>query len=419
MTRYMIRYFLFLIGAYTPLTLSAQAFPKAEQVELPIYEAPADFECLHLEMGYAKWNFLKAEKANEIRLEDVVAIDLVYTKYPKSLKEWEIQHDVLLEKRLHALAKIDSRLLDDTSILWRYVLQTDCESRGQAKELFHGFVVWMVPQETEKPLAAESSIKELSLPPHSSKNPPSMSRQGRIHLLKENPTMRSVLDWATQERVLKDSIVFSVLDRNPQWNNMLLVMDWTGSMYKYGASVLLWNRLNYERNAVKHYVLFNDGGSMSDNKKIIGRTGGILSMNPDSFEQVLFTMQEMEEAGTGGDVIENDIEAILYGLDSLSTINELILIADNNSNMRDMALLDKLEGYQQPVRVILCGIGDPSSLPYPNPQYLQLAYRTGGSLHTLEEDILSLKKLLEGEEIQIGWQTYRLEKGEFKPLKRM
>ncbi|MEM7372873.1 MAG: hypothetical protein AAF587_29900 [Bacteroidota bacterium] len=42
---------------------------------------------------------------------------------------------------------------------------------------------------------------------------------------------------------LPDSTVFHVFQRNPDWNNMLVVCDFTGSMSPYTAQLLVWHKL--------------------------------------------------------------------------------------------------------------------------------------------------------------------------------
>jgi hypothetical protein len=114
--------------------------------------------------------------------------------------------------------------------------------------------------------------------------------------------------------------------------------------------------------------------------------------------------------GSGGDGPENDIEALLHGLSNQSdSVDEVILIADNYSSCRDLSLIRKLN---RPIRIIACGS---ENRPI-HPDYIELAYRTGGSIHTLKEDITGLKVILEGQTIKIGDQLYKLMHGRFLPV---
>ena len=91
--------------------------------------------------------------------------------------------------------------------------------------------------------------------------------------------------------------------------------------------------------------------------------------------------------GDGGDSPENDVEAILTGLKYLKGHDEVILIADNDSDVRDLSLIRTLD---VPVRIILCG----KRRKEIHDDYLTLAYQTGGSLHTLKKDIKDLSPLI-------------------------
>ena len=74
--------------------------------------------------------------------------------------------------------------------------------------------------------------------------------------------------------------------------------------------------------------------------------------------------------------------------------NELILIADNSACVRDYRLCDSIH---VPVKVILCGT--PNGI---NPMFINLAARTKGSLHTIEEDILLMADSMNQDHIVIG-----------------
>ena len=68
----------------------------------------------------------------------------------------------------------------------------------------------------------------------------------------------------------------------------------------------------------------------------------------------------------------------------------------------------------KPVRIIVCGGNG-----YVNPAYLYIAWKTGGSVHTLEKDIQDMSKLQEGSILEIGEKRYLLSGGKFKPINRL
>jgi len=115
--------------------------------------------------------------------------------------------------------------------------------------------------------------------------------------------------------------------------------------------------------------------------------------------------------GGGGDAPENDIEALLRAQEKMvSDTSQLILLADNYSPVKDISLLNDIN---RPVRVIICGENG-----FLNMDCLEIAYKTGGSIHTIEEDIYNLTNLHDGESITINGTVYQFMKGKFFPLSR-
>ncbi len=196
-----------------------------------------------------------------------------------------------------------------------------------------------------------------------------------------------------------------------RWKNKVIVTDLTGSMTPYMDQVLLWHALQLVQGEDNRYVFFNDGDAKADHVKIIGQTGGIYFTEKSDMDQILETMKKTAKAGFGGDGPENDVEALLAGEKKLRGLDELILVADNYSDMRDISLLSQL---QVPVHVILCGTDQGV-----NEEYLELAYKTKGSVHTIEQDIEDLARLADGATIVIGGDQYRVNRGKFIRVTRL
>lgn len=122
-------------------------------------------------------------------------------------------------------------------------------------------------------------------------------------------------------------------------------------------------------------------------------------------------MRRGMEKGGGGDCPENDVEALLAVLPHKKSYDEIILVADNYSSMRDLSLMVDLN---VPVRVILCGLENSFFEGRElNEEYLNLAYATGGSVHTMKEDIYNLATLKNGESIVVNGKKYDFEDGRF------
>lgn len=192
---------------------------------------------------------------------------------------------------------------------------------------------------------------------------------------------------------------------------MTIVGDFTGSMSPYIGQLLLWYNLTFNKSKeeIDAFVFFNDGNQLSTEDKKIGATGGIYFTEEKSIDSVLETAVTTIKNGYGGGGPENDIEALLFAQKKFKESKNFVLVADNLSNMRDIELLKKLK---HPVRVIICG----ASMVV-NTQYIDLAYQTKGSIHTIEEDIVGLlHELKEGEIIEISGRKFKLEDGRFTLL---
>jgi hypothetical protein len=203
----------------------------------------------------------------------------------------------------------------------------------------------------------------------------------------------------------QDDVFLKVLRRNVKWKNKLIVCDITGSMYPYIGQVLLWYKLNYAGEKTTQLCFFNDGDAKSDEEKVIGNTGGLYYCDKCTEDSLSDVMVRAMVGGCGGDGPENDMEALIKASKKMKDFKELILVADNNAAVKDIVLLRDLK---IPVRVIVCG-----SQHRVASDYLEIAYKTKGSVHTIEEDIETIAEMKDGAEIKIGGRKYRLNRGKF------
>ncbi|MCI4667211.1 MAG: hypothetical protein MRZ79_03555 [Bacteroidia bacterium] len=310
---------------------------------------------IKLEMAYADDEIKNPEKWFEKRDRVVpYEVDLVFTLYPKNIEDWRTNYFDLLNGRMKALFAIDSSL-EKVPIKWNMVLQTDPHDEETAKEYFHGFVIKYRPK--------------------------------KVKYVTDVRTPQELKALISGIATTRDSTVLKVMERHPEWDDMLVVMDWTGSMYKYGAQLVLWHKLNMVANhsSVKHFVFFNDGNKKRSWQKTVGKTGGVYRARTDEIEELVETMMYVMKKGNGGDAEENDLEALLTGTQFLEDYKEVILIADNKSAVRDIELLSKVK---QPVRVIIC---DQKGQKI-HPDYVKIAKETGGSIHTYRKDYQAKKK---------------------------
>ncbi len=205
------------------------------------------------------------------------------------------------------------------------------------------------------------------------------------------------------------NIMFKVMTRNKsKWKKELIVMDLTGSMYPFAQEVSTWLQLHFQHDSTQQYfVFFNDGDRKNDAIKKIGITGGTYFCAAKKTEDIIRTMQLTIKNGEGGDAQENVIEAMLYGLKKVKNIEHIILIADNWAPVRDINLLSKIN---VPVHIILCGVTEGMKI---GADYLNIAYKTKGSLHTIEEDISNLIKT-KNNQFYINGNYYELKNGKFR-----
>ncbi|HLP53551.1 MAG TPA: hypothetical protein VK151_00910 [Fluviicola sp.] len=194
---------------------------------------------------------------------------------------------------------------------------------------------------------------------------------------------------------------------NNNWKQSILVCDVTASMAPYSAQVLEFIKGQFAKKdtSMTHFVFFNDGNDRKDNAKKVGSVGGIYIARAVTLDEALNNMSEAMKAGTGGDLEENNIEALLKAEAACPTCQSTVLIADNMASPRDMVLVPQLT---KPVHVIVCGTS-----PILNEDYMNLARATKGTLHFNNKDYSNLHMFEEGATFQVGKETFVVKKGQF------
>lgn len=136
--------------------------------------------------------------------------------------------------------------------------------------------------------------------------------------------------------------------------------------------------------------------------------GGIYYVNTKDFESLSNTLNTAMTSGGGGDAPENNIEAVIKGIEKNPKVKEVIMIADNNATPRDLSLLSKVK---VPIRLILCGASNGINLAY-----LEMVRKNKGSIHTMENDLLDLCLKTEGEKFELDGITYQIKYGNIVKL---
>jgi hypothetical protein len=240
-------------------------------VEIPFFQKNNKPGQVILETGYVQ-HLIKNPAAWQAKPTTIVTeINIVFTKYPKNKELWQTNYYDLLANRLKELFLIDSSL-NSQNFEWNLVLQTECTTEEQAKKMFHGIVIRYV---------------ELSSMEQIEKNPsPGRIAYDSVSLLNYSDKVERFIE---SQGGYGDSAVVKILNRNRDWDNALVVMDWTGSMYQYGAQAVQWHILNFTNTGLSFFTFFNDGDGKSDNLKVIGSTGGLYHVQASNIENLINT----------------------------------------------------------------------------------------------------------------------------------
>ncbi len=199
----------------------------------------------------------------------------------------------------------------------------------------------------------------------------------------------------------------TILHRNKdQWKQKRIVANIDCSMYKYIDELMVWNYSNKKEQEGNTYWLFN-GFNYNDNEEDQTHRRGIFQVKSNNVEGFFNTIDKIVNFSCRGSRLENVVEALVLSAKGKSAEEDLLFIADNYSDVKD---LHKLKELRVPVHVLLT-----ASQFGLNENYLEIAYHSGGSIHTNDIDINSaqLKALNNGDRLSIGKHSYTFYKGKF------
>ncbi len=329
-----------------------------------------------INMQYGESEVISTSDRKALRNAEIIQVDVVFSDFPK-----EYDMTALNRKRIMVIQQLRKDAISNPHISWKLIRQMRCKNSAEAKTLFHGIVVHYREGQSEETTKHDVSILNNYLP--------------------ESGTTDTQMTFV-------DSTVHKVLTRN-KWNQIVVVSDLTGSMAPHVAQLILWFKLNELKDRVRHVTFFNDGDMTPDAHKKAGEVGGIYHYEGGDYEGIRKLAFKTVENGCGGDWQENDCEAILSAIEKNPEAKEIVLVADNGAPIRDGSLLSGK--IRKPVRIVLCG----TSMGV-NIEYLQLAFETGGSVHTMEQDLTDLAELNEGKIFKFEGQLYRIADGKVVEL---
>jgi hypothetical protein len=368
-------YFIVLISCFSYQFIFAQASASfnvrvRDSLKVDKYEMQDNgFKAYPLAIDPGDYRLKNTAAARLLNFETITAVDLVYTDYPEGEDFAELNRKRMIELFMHVPKAFNKNFIN-----WRIVKQVGVKRPGELSKFFHGFVVYFRPM------------------------PKCSEEQDNIH------------EILSGKKKLEDSVIFKTFKRNESWKDMMAIMDVTGSMAPYTAQILLWLKLNSALKTTKQIVFFNDDEENSNDQTVKLDTSGIWSVESFKFDKVLKTCYKAMEKGNH---MENNLEAIFYAVKKFpGEKKNIIMIADNWEDPCDMKLLPKLKELKIPIRIIVCGVNNAL-----NTNYLDIAYATGGSVHTMEQDLTELAKIGEGKTLSLQGMKFKLQGGKFQQIK--
>lgn len=311
----------------------------------------------------------------------VKEIRVIFTKYPLDKSFWNTNYYELLARRLRAVFIIDPQL-NDESINYTLVLQTQCTSEEEAKKMLHGIEI--VYEAGVKPTQEEEATEMVYADTLETNNSDSLNQ------IRDREKAYKFYKKAKTENTL----VIDGLHKISQKDSLLIVIDCTGSMAPYYSQVSLWASENFSPS--HYYVMFNDAGSRL---LPLGKTGGYEDGRVKSVLELIKLLKKASgPKGANKEQAENVVEGILAGVKAFPDNNGIILIADNLACVRDYKLLG---GVDKPINIIPCGG------TIINPLFLNMACYTGGSVFWNNEFISNWAELCTGDYFRIGDFHYR------------
>lgn len=453
----------------TPELLSADQLLSLPNRDLPAYDTTNCKYCILVKLAYGTSEFLNLEVVNQFESKAIERVEMVYTSFARTRN---FDQEKLNRQRVEAL-KANAPRLFEPGVQWQLLRQTNCSTLEESERLFHGFVVHIKPEaaritaaglapvqapEAAKPTKikivyhdtvinvvnvhiARKAKKECEetgryLPRSKSKRAEGLRYDNpRVALFwkrqpekncstlvsyKRDTIRRQVTVKVDQKgrfqdksmlHAHEDEAVQQTLDRNwGTWkqSETVVVQDVTASMTAYIPQMLLWNE-QYAKDGVRHFVFFNDGDGKPENKKVIGKIGGLYYINSGVFNDIVQIAEQAISKGFSGTAAENNVEALIFAQKKCSQCTNMVMIADRYAPVKDMAFLKEVK---RPVHIIICGAEENSLIPE---DYLTIAAHTGGSIHTQYVDI-DLSDAPKGHPFVVNDVEYQYAKGKVKAI---
>lgn len=400
---------------------------------------------VYLPMPFSQANFIHTYQLAKIPDASVVyAVHLVYTQFREvdSFNQPKLNY-----YRFQELQKIYPEVFNQTDVEWRVLEQRSAKTKEKAEKCFHGFVIYLKnsppPEMIGKEIGTISTILDsytdtmIWIPEKIDWKVKKRKEETGLYLPRSDKKRRDGVRYTSsgfglrkpEYEVFYDSTIrkksggywqkigrfdtstftatkeFDFLTRRKWSPKMAVVTDVTGSMSPYSTQVMLWLKFNPTILKQGRFTFFNDGDASPDVFKRIGKTGGIYFASTGNFDSVYSVMTATMRKGLGGDIPENNLEAVIKTIEHWPDTDTILLIADNEATVKDMQLLDQVK---KPVSVMVCSVGESI-----NVDYINIARTTGGRIFVLNTEIENLKGISTGTRVVIGGKIYEWRKGTF------
>jgi hypothetical protein len=399
---------------------------------------------IYLPMPFSSAEFKDVSQLSDIPSPDKIhSVALVYTRF----REVDTFNQPKLNYyRFQNLKKLYPIVFEDTAIQWKVFEQRQATEKEDAMKCFHGFII-LLKNEPPKiliekeismmksvldsyhdsltwvPEKIEWKVKRIKeetgnyLPVNKNKRKQGirysssfLGMREKEYKIRRDSTIRKKTGGYFARKGYFDTSVFKNVHEynfliSRRWSpKMAVVADVTGSMSPYSTQVMLWLKNRPEVLQQGRFVFFNDGDAKPDMLKRIGSTGGIHFAASTHYDSVYMAMDRTMRAGTGGDIPENNIEAVLETLKHWPDTDTVLLIADNEAAVKDISLLKNVK---KPVSVMLCGATDKI-----HKDYIEITKATGGRMFVLSTELAEMKKWQTGTEVLIRGKKFEYKNGE-------
>lgn len=430
---------------FTKGPVNIEGLMKLRPISIGQLDPTKDSINLVLPMPFSQAQFSDLKKLKNLPpVNKVFSVYLFYTRYRESDSFSQPQ---LNESRFKELKQYYPEIFNTEKVIWSVIEQTTAKTKVDAGKVFHGFVIYLKSEELLEKIEEDKKIIDhiinsysdtlIYIPevktfkvkkkktgtgefiPRSKKKRDAgivytkksiwNRNEKTITKLDTKFTIKSKGHWQRKARfdssLLNNSNEFKMLTSKKWSPKTTVVMDVTGSMGPYIVQVLLWMKYNPEIVKQGRFLFFNDGDNMPDQLKKTGSTGGLYPIVSGSFDSIKSVMTTAMSNGQGGDIPENDIEALLEAQKKWPETDTMLLIADNEAPVKDITLLKNIK---KPVNVMICG-----AVQSTNPQLFSIAKETGGKLLIGDASIANLRSFKNGDIIEIKGDKWKFKENVF------